>query len=393
MTTPVWTWQANWREGVAQSLEWLTAIQPARDGSEDRQQLREWPRCVASFQCDVTDYRARLLDARIWKDQVREWLMPIWWDVSRLTAAASAGESTIYLETADRYFRFGASVTAKAVLLGPDGDYEVVETSVVYANRIALDGTLAGDWPKGTRVYPAELAYIGQAQEVARPTAGITRLEVRAEYTRPFDAAATEGTAYDGLPVLDETPNRASAVGATYQRIADRIDMGLGRPLIKDISGRPMVSRAHEYLLEGRSEIKDFLDRLRFLAGRHQGFWCASHQSDLVVTDDIGATDTTIRVEKLDYGDHYDTDLGRSHIAIMRKGAATLYREVTASASVDADHEDLTIATALGESVTAGQIRKVSWLEKVRLASDTIEVSRPTSAVATLSLPLRMLRT
>lgn len=398
MSRPVWIWRPDWSGGVVERLAWSTDVQSSRDGSEERHRSRQVPRQSMQFSTIVSEDEARKLDSLLWAHQSDEWLMPVWWDVSRLTADAAPGAFSLSLDIDYRDFRAGSD--AWILLLDPStGDYHASTVSLASSDTIGLDTATTQDWPEGSLAYPARIVRIGDSQGLDHPTAGRSTLGVRAE-TVDTEAAIADtdpdgdgsSTTYRSLAVLDLEPNRKNPIGASFERLTKRVDFGIGRWAVADQGGRAFTARSQEHQLKTRAKRWAFRQWLEHLAGRYQAFWCSTHEADLELVADIGSTDTTIRVGRLDYSTRYAQQLGRQDIDIKLKDGTHYYRRITGATTVDADTEDLTIDSALGAAVAASDVAKISWLEQVRLGADAVELSHRTAAVTEIAMPLRLIR-
>lgn len=343
-------------------------------------------------------HQAQKLDAAFWGSQLDEWLMPVWWDVDVMDFSASAGATTVFAHTDSREFRAGADQWA--VIFSENwSSYEAVLIDSISGNTLTLDSGLANDWPVGSRIYPARVVRFAPSTQVSRITAGVVDWSLRAEvvdreaWTSSQDADG-DGTAvtYRSLPVFDVEPNRSEPVSANYQRLSSRLDFQVGGFDIVDHGGRAFVGRPQDHTLTDRAEVWAMRQWLEHLAGRYSAFWCSTHQSDITVQSDIGSTDTSIDVDRLNYDDEYADQLGRRDIAIKLKDGTVYCRRITGATIVDADTEELAIDSALGSAVSASDIAKVSWLEQVRLGADSLQIEHLTAEVAQISLPLRTLR-
>lgn len=396
MTRPVWTWEPNWSTPVVERLLWMTSILPSNNATEERARIRANPRRELEFSTDATGHHAQQLDALLWGQQLEEWLIPLWWDVSRLDRELAAGEKSIYPPTANRDFRAGSD--SWIVVLDPSTHrYHASSVVALGTDSIALDSGPAESWPKGSLVYPARIVHLDPDQATRHENAGVVTAGVKAEVVdlqamTPSTDANGDGTTYNiaNAPVFDRAPNWDGGIEGSVGRQADRVDFDVGKFSLKDRAGRPFVTRTHEYMLETRADLWSLRQWLEHCAGRLEEFWASTDEMNLSLTRPISDGDSSIYVRRLDYDDNYGGDQGRDHIAIRMSNGFMIYRGVTGGTIIDDKEERLDLDDIIdGDHPTDV---KISWLERVRHAADAVEIQHRTAEVSIVALPFRTLR-
>src|SRR5882724_3618456 len=143
----------NWREPYELELALSTDVLDARDGSEQRVQLRTIPRRTERLSLTAGHRAQGLLDGLLFAGQSEQWVLPYWPHVTALTAPVAAG-STVSLPcvTTDRDFAVGGL----AVLWRDPFTAEVVTLTGLTSGNLTAQ-TVAGTWPVGTLVLPGRL--------------------------------------------------------------------------------------------------------------------------------------------------------------------------------------------------------------------------------------------
>lgn len=135
----------------------------------------------------------------------------------------------------------------------------------------------------------------------------------------------------------------------------------------------------------GRSDIWDFNNFFDDHMGRWKGLWFPSFSPDLVLTSDIGASDTTLTVENFTDRDTYypETPGTGRHIFIYMKSGSWYARKITSHVS----GTSIQIDSALGVAVPMSLVSMVCYLYYGRFDQDEIEweyVAGPTAAACDL---------
>lgn len=161
----VFSFDPCWQEPIIERLTWLTNVLPHRDASEQRRQVRLYPRRQLEYLCfGLTSLERSRMDNFIRAYQHTGFLLPIWTDVQTLTVQANSGQNVVNIATetydydADQY----------VILWANHNNYEAVQIDSLSANSLTLIENLANTWPVGTQVLPARLARMAQSLKGVR---------------------------------------------------------------------------------------------------------------------------------------------------------------------------------------------------------------------------------
>lgn len=390
---PVFPFRPNWRSVVVERLEWLTDVVEARDLTEDRTQLRGFPRRYLEYELLESGYDAGRLDALLWGWQAKQYTLPIWTDPQKLDVELAAGATSIPAATEGYDFYAGG----KAVLWQDERNYETVkidsiDTDTAGDTFLTLTSATAQTWSAGTRLFPARLARLEPDLAVQRNTAAVVGSSVRFELDNSAGTAVADSTTYRGTEVNERRPNWSSALQQNYRRKIRRHDFELGAVQIDDLADLPILLRTHRHVLESRSEIADWRGWLHARAGRMNAFWQPQWQQDLQLVDSIGPADTTITIRDLDSDDSYNLDTGRQDIGLRHRNGTWYFRRVESVADGDEGEEVLTLDSALGISAAPADFSVVTWLMLSRFEADAVEIAWHTAGVAESAIQIRSVR-
>jgi len=372
---PVFSFRPNWAPGIVETIDWLTALLPAKaSGAEQRMALRLSPRRRFEAQIDLTTAERSFLDLFLRRFMGAEFMLPLWHDRGVLDAAAGSGATSLSFDTADREFVSGGM----ALLMGEDAlNCEAVRLNIVSAGGATLVSPTLQDWSAGVAIHPLRRARIAERSKVSHPTDGVGRSKLSFELAQANDFAASIGdlATFGGVPILSPDPNWSRSLDVDYFRDVEEIDNRVGLKFVADLADRSVTSQIHGWLLEGRSELAAFYALLYYLGGRWKRIWLPTFTSDLLLAADAAPGATFIDVVQcgLDYADFPDD--GRDKAI---SGGGEVLEFSTLAASPGGGVERLNLADPLVGGLTAGDA--LSWLDIGRLDSDSIELLHHTDS-------------
>ncbi|WP_297831674.1 hypothetical protein [Thermomonas sp.] len=370
-----WPVPADWGSSITETLEWLSDMQLSVDGSVDAEPLRGAPRRTWEFDLLRGGAARRIIENATYDWTGRVWVLPVMPDVSRLPSALPAGSATITVDTAGLDFATGGL----AMLWRDVTQYELVEIATVGASALTLARATLQPWPSGTRIWPVRTARLTEAPTWTRSSDSVIKSRVRFEAVEPCDwPAAAPGALYRGYPVLDpgdwnELPTLQPARELTL------LDGDVGLVSVADITGLAWSRQSHMWTLHGRSQRDTHRRLLYWLQGQVGVLWVPTFAADVVLRDTVVAGSTTLVVDWAGMTQHLRGQPGRRHLRIDL-GSAIHYREVVASAELDAERESLTLDSGLPSTVQPSQVRMISWMMLARRSSDHVEIAHITDS-------------
>lgn len=375
-----WHFPANWGTPITERLEWLTDVLKAEDGSEQRFKLRTWPRWSTSFAFDTEGRLRRILENKLYDLGGQPWAVPVWQDVQPLASNAAIGATSLSVTTTYRDWAAGSI----GILLAADGlTHEAFEVATVGTSTLTLSRALEQAWPAGTSVYPARIAYATNPPQLTRHLAGYVSGTVEFQGVEPASRTyAAESPTYRSYPVLTSAPNWREGLQAEYRRQLAVFDSLVGQPYVVERNGIGEQTQSVTWTAFGRAEADALRKFLYSRAGRHKGLWLPTWSADVVPVDTIGTSATSWRVENCGLSIHAAGAVGRRDIRIELTDGTVLYRRITNATEESASVESIAIDTALGQTVTAAQVRMVSFMAFARMDDDAVEIQWSTADVA-----------
>ena len=377
---PVWTIPPDWSDPVTESLEWLTGILASVTGVEQRQALRLSPRRSLEFTVRPTGSWRTWYDALLSVPSQRRYWVPVWHEVGRLKGLAAAGMTSLTVSGA-RAELAGAEVL---YLQGSQPwQYELAEvaSSVVGADTVFhLVAGLATAWPRGTRVFPAATAMVGEQPAYNRLADRTLASSVRFDLTQVNDWVPASGLPdYRGFPVVDLPTNEGDAQSGGYERIVADLDSQTGVRERADLGAAPFQKFGASNFFRGRVNSDSFRALLYMLRGRLAAVWVVYPMADFRLVLPAALAAASITVERGGYTDLGTPVAGRQDIRILLRDGSAYHHRITGSAIIgDGATESLSLNPVLSSALTPASVLRISFMGLGRLDQDRVELTHRT---------------
>lgn len=372
-----WMLPPDWSDGVTETLAWLTDLQQADDGSQLREVIREAPRRNWQFGVVAGGRQRRILESAIYDWGARTWALPVWPDVTWLTAPVAAGIDTLTVDTRHLDYEVGGL----ALLYHDERTWEVVEISAVADAQLTFARPTTGAYVAGDRIYPCRMARLIDTTSISRKSDDVMAATIHMQAMEPCDwPAVAPATTYLGVPVLEDRCDWGNDRDAGYARQTVVIDNNIGMPDVLDPSGQPWLTLPFSWVLQGRTERAAHRSLLYWLQGRAQALWVPSGAADLVLATTLGGNSTTLTIEWAGVTRYQRQQPGRRYLRIALLDGSIFYRHVTACTDAG-DTEQLALDAALGVDVAPGDVRLISWMLLATLSSDSVQITHDTDSL------------
>lgn len=194
---------------------------------------------------------------------------------------------------------------------------------------------------------------------------------------------------YLSFDIFDRQPNWAQAVETPFIHSVQVLqDLGIGAAWSN--FDQTIMGLKAEYLLTSKADIDDLVDFFKDKMGKWAPFWVPTWQADVVLADAVGATDTTIIIEDIDYDAYFGEDdaTGR-HLFFYFPDGTYVCRKVLSWTTQGPT--GLILANSLAREITEDELNSVlvSFLNLSRFDTDDLELKYVTDCLATTILSFR----
>lgn len=364
---PVWGVRPNWSQSIIETLTWQTDVLQSQSGAEQRVSQRIAPRRMFEARYNPHEHERTFVDLAMHRLGRNEWMMPLWFDRAPLTASAVAGASRVALNTAHHEFSAGGM----AYLVGPDTfTGEAVRIESIDATGLNLVVPLSRAWGAGTSVHPMRRGWFEESSHVLL-TSRLGDSNIRFHVIEGNDLAdeGTWATLHEGTPVLLEQPDWSRSIEIDLSFLGDEFDSLTGKKRVTDTAGRSFRQQQHSFFLSGAAHQFAFRQMLYRLRGQQKSLWLPTFGDDIEIASPAISGATTIDIKQVGLSYVGGPADGRDRL-VFSDGQVV---EVTDSSIIGGtNRERLTLATGLTSAKLAGT--RASFIEKVRLAQDSVEI-------------------
>jgi hypothetical protein len=370
---PVWTIKPNWANGITERLSWLTDVLASTYGTEQRRALRLSPRREFEMTFNPVDNVRSYFDLWLHRMGSFEFMVPLFHDSGRLTAALSAGDTSILFDTTFREFNVGDL----AIIIGDDPwTFDKVTVVGMTSDGITVNaGEITRAWPKRARIHPLRRSRISDESQASAFTSRVGEATLQFQLNQANDLA-NEGSwdsMYLGYPVIETPPNRRENLDLTFNRNSLVLDNDQGLRVLNDDAGRAFTVQVDNRMMKGRAEHWAFRQMLYRLRGQQGTLWLPSFNRDIELSQAASAADAYLNVKKIGYT--YTGGLIDGREQIFFPGGLVVNVAGTGAEPSPAE-EHLTLTAPLGTDLPAGAFG--SFMDTCRLASDDIEIQHHT---------------
>lgn len=361
---------------VQEVWSWLTDIIAARNGAEQRIALRATPRRSIRYSFMLENETERRRQYNRWfKSLSTRLVLPYYQYATALTQAVASGGDRLYFDPTRTDLRDG-----EFALLYDTATEQgfLVKLTTVEADGATLDSPITFDATPTMIIAPAFTSRLADRTgfDMQKVTGKITvqgeSLVSRAAFARPGSEAVIP--TYDGLPVLNIRPISVGDNPETFDANYEVID---GRTGVQDIFTawlRTEVIMTRKWTirrLQNPGEMdwwRDFLDLIR---GQQNPFLIPTWFADLTLASAPTPSTTQLVITGSDYAALYFPYETFKRLQI-ETAAGAIWRTVLSAVDNGDGTTTLELNLPFGASADDVLISKVSFLNMVRLASDTV---------------------
>lgn len=391
--------EPNWVDGIRYRITYPTKIIKAYDGHEQRIMLRELPivECEAKYDMGL-GAESSWFDSLLWKAQGVGIMMPIWLYATRLTEVISAGQDYIPIPTANPYFGNGDSHVA-LIDAWDNLKFEMsIITNVSDGNMYLLQPVKEMWDAEITFVVPCRPAKVPAELQLVKPTSIITSATIISKFQetpliipriKSFNAGSVYTEDYTGVPlfygteIFLEEPNRRDDLNVFTRRDVFEMDYTTGHTTLVSRAPFTTTTRDFKFLLDGFTDIINFVKWVDRRKGRCVPCWVPSNQEELQIVNDITSGSTQIVVKDIymekmfEYPGLYADRPHplRSNIVIRKTNGQYVPTRIINIASKDSNLNTVTLnVDAINQDIPVNEIALTSFLHHMRLDSDTVEL-------------------
>lgn len=382
----------------SESYEWLTDIIKSKAG-EQRFALRGAPRQTINYNYFFDQFTYNKAKALIYGTAQDNFLVPLWNDLTHIPfwpagdhyeplpdldtgkiGVYTHGTFSIIWESDTKYELLNSINDNWGYLWdiswgGTDTDYLRGNTSQPYYNAVAApvkDARIVNGI-KATRNTSDNIN--ASINILIKDNNDLVDINYHPAYITPYFQYRNHDVVTDVILANDIKESVISSV--------ETIDNKTGQQFIDPRFIIPDWAQQLKWDLVSREEIYTLKRFLHYKKGRQKSFWVPSHGNDMIMTSTINSISTILIIQSI----AYDTSYGVRDIEITLNDGTLFYRRVLSSALVG-NEDQLTIDTALGQTITVPEIKRISFITLLRINSDRVTFRHTANRNAKISAPV-----
>ncbi len=353
---------------------WYSIMEISRNGTEQRQALRDQPRTQAGYEVMILDDEDRLTAyQQLFSFATRSVLVPFFQYTTQLTADVEEGDTRLYFDLSKSDIRADEYL----VLFHPQTyQYQLVQVSTLNADGVNLLTPITFDADMVSwEVVPGRSMRLPNKSALGMGAID-GKLTFKGESTvwrdlvRPGNAVTLEE--YDGYPVLPYKPIAQNDVDETFDSDVEVIDNDAAPPVLRSTYTNPFIESTKQYLIDREIEMDWWREFFDYTKGMLRPFLVPTWRDDLPLAEQPGLGDNEIITTNTDYADYFAyATYGWVQI---KSDTGVLYRKVS-SVEVDLLGLRLSLDDAIGLTTGSNENMVVSFLNLTRLNSDEVQLN------------------
>lgn len=364
---------------VTENWSWLTNVIESRNNTEQRIALRATPRRNIKFGFLLEDETERRRQYNRWyKSLGNNIILPYYQYFTKLQQTSAIGTSKLYFDPAKTDLRDGefAIVMHEETVTG-----HAVKIETVDPDGATLESTLTFEATDKMIIAPSFLSRLNDRSGLSmkmvtgRIEVAALALSYREQFKRPGSAAVIQ--TFDGMPVLHLRPIAAGETPEVFDANYEVMDSQVGAQAHFMSWPHPVVGTTRKWTIRRRQypeEMDWWRDFLDTVAGQREPFLMPTWFADMALAETPIPGSSQLRIIGSDYAQLYWPYDTFKRVQIESDGGLVWRKVLAVAQNVDGT-TTLQLDSPLGTDPADVEGLKVSFLNRVRLASDTITLT------------------
>ena len=373
--------------GVRRSMAWRTSILKSWSGTEKRISLLEFPQESFEAEFELDDFAARYLRGKLFSGASGVFLLPDRFESILVTANVTASTVTVASTALADWAVVGHSV----LLEDDEGNQHDTTISTSDATTFTLDDAVSGTFlANRTRISPIYSVYLADGQPTGyyRVNAGKWRMQARLiGVPETMGTGAAAFTTLDGLTVLDRQPVTPDMAQEQNQAGIALIDFGA---VVEVNTGRTVadIGRSHAFWYRTAAERQWWKAFFYAARGQQVSFLVPTWLDDLTVHTQPNSTALIVYADddRGDYVSYWEDSTAHLWLQFEMDDGTVLHRIIESAVDNLDGTNTLTLNASIDASGANPDISRISFMERCRLAGDSVTFEHGSSGLVTFPL-------
>lgn len=389
--TLLWNIPPNWKNSVRETLMYKTDVITSYNKKEQRRSLITQPRRGIAYEMLMSKQLLMSVRNALYGWHNRPYLMPLWWYLLTLKKSALRGDNKIVVSDTD-----GIRESTRLVVWRQAFETELLTVKSVSGNTITLLTPLENDYPAGVEIYPVTDVMIDSNLTIQNLTSEVSTSDITASILgasaplKNMQADSQKIITFKGVEVLTERPNWQSSIEELYESDVEYVDYGYGGVAYFDRDTPTLLTRTATFLSKTRQQTewwRRFIHRQR---GQLKSFLVPTNTRDVVLAKDVGAGVKEFLMDDYYLSSIVNNSKERKILGIRIYGKDYFFT-ITKIERLD-ELAKVVVEEEVPIDMPKRDVTFVNFLQRMRFASDEIEIEHITSVVAQLTLKFKQVK-
>lgn len=377
----------DWSTQPEMSIQYLTEVIEAFDGTEQRIALRDTPRTSLSYMYSMTDEQQYRFDNKL-ATSTGSMIVPLWPLQCQVSRPVHPGDTVIVLET------INAHVGASDTLLISEGDEsEVVSIESVNGRTVTLKHLAKKTFSTNAVVLPARIAYPSDESNSTSLLRGFDQHTItfdldEAQIQKP--APVDNFERLNSRPIFPFRPDRSKDVTTQYNRLRETLDPLIGARSIYDRARGTVKILGQTFTFFSEAERQRFEDFAELMNGAQGEFYMEGPGQAFELSEDVVVPTYKFKIKSSGYTNFANSHSLATNIAIKLYNGTTIYKTIL-SATTNPDGTETITTEELTNNLKTSDIETIVPLYLARFDSDDFRYIFDTSEVSTITKNIRQL--
>lgn len=377
----------DWSTQPELSIQYITEVIEAFDGTEQRIALRDTPRLSLKYLYSMTDEQQYRFDNKL-ATSSGSMLVPLWPLQCRLSRGISAGDARINLAEVSAHL-----ASSETILVSEHDRYEILSIESMAGLGVALTSLAKNDFSESAIVVPLRIAY---PSDESNSTSLLRSFD---QHTITYDLDETKiqkPVPVDDLerlnarPIFPFRPDRSKDITTQYNRRREILDPLIGARSIYDRTRGTVKILGQTFTFLTEAERQRFEDFAELMNGAQGEFYIEGPGQAFELSEDIVVPTYKFKIKSSGYTNFANSNSLAPIVAIKLYNGTTTYKTIL-NATSNPDGTETMTTKELTNNLKTSDIETIVPLYLARFDSDEFRYIFDTSEVSTITKNIRQL--
>lgn len=390
----LWNIPPNWKNSVRETFMYKTDVITSYNKKEQRRSLITQPRRSIDYDSLLSKRLLMPIRNALYGWHNRPYLMPLWWQVLTLKKPCLRNDTEIHVSDLSGISNIQKS--SQLAMWKNPFETELVTVKYVSGNTITLLTPLEHNYSAGVEVYPVTDAMLDSNLTIQNLTSEAATCGVSASLlgkAAPLPSLQKDSQKiimFNGVEVLTERPNWHTPTEDIYDSDIEIVDFGYGGVAYFGRGTPTLLTRTATFLSRTRQQTewwRRFIHRQR---GQLKSFFVPTNTKDLSLANDASNGAKEFLMDDYYLSSIVNNSKERKILGIRIYGKDYFFT------IVKIDVLDGLARVVVNEEIPIFMPKKdvtfINFLQRMRFASDEVEIEHITSEVAQLTLKFKQVK-